>query len=93
MEDPAMSQKTEAEIVADLMAYLRAHDVCLAVDRGSGTEWIRASGSGWERADASGRGSLTEAALRAIIKANAYQVVPLATAGPASVTTSIWEDS
>lgn len=77
-----MPHQTEDEIIDDILDYLREHEsVCLQTERQSGPGWIREHGEEWQFVKYTGQESLSSSTLeeetvKAILKANYYQLIP-----------------
>lgn len=93
-----MTAKSEEEIVNDLLDYADQHrSVCIKTERQAQTEWIRKADGGWllVRHDSQGNidsRTLGDGAMKAILKANYYRLVPASQARREGQNSSIWEE-
>ncbi|MHC3381752.1 hypothetical protein [Haloarcula sp. H-GB5] len=88
--EDTMPHQTEDEIIDDILKYLRKHEsVCIQTERQSGLGWIRKHNRGWQHVKQTSQGELSstimkEEMVRAILKANYYQLIPTTQAGTES---------
>ena len=93
-----MSPKTQDEIVEDQLDYVDQHrTVCIEIERRSMTEWIRKVDGDWllARIDTHGNATfrqLSEGTVKAILKANYYQLIPASQAHSSRSDGPIWTD-
>lgn len=93
-----MPHQTENDIIDDILHYLREHEsVCIETERESGINWVRECDGKWQLIKQTGQDSLTsttvdEGAVRAILKANYYQIIPADRARTAEISASAWEE-